>query len=80
MKVATWTPVSSGGHRVSADCAGRQVYGKSWMQWILAGTGRVNHDIICSIKQCCNEDWKWTEDEGEDSLVSENRLKMKNLR
>ena len=50
MKVATWTPVSSGGHRVSADCAGRQVYGKSWMQWILAGTGRVNHDIICSIE------------------------------
>ena len=38
--------------------------------------------LFYSINKCCNEDWKWTEDEYEDSLVSENRLKMntKNLR
>ena len=32
--------------------------------------------------QCCNEDWKWTEDEYEDSSVFENRPKTntKNLR
>ena len=35
-----------------------------------------------AMDQCCNEDWKWTEDEYEDSLVSENRPKTntKNLR
>ena len=34
---------------------------------------------VCS-KQCCNEDWKWTEDEDKDSLDLESRLKMKILR
>ena len=35
-----------------------------------------------TVEQCCNEDWKWTEDEYEDSSVSENRPKTntKNLR
>ena len=38
--------------------------------------------LFYSINQCCNEDWKWTEDEYEDSLVSVNRPKTntKNLR
>ena len=32
-------------------------------------------------KQCCNEDWKWTKDEYEDSSVSENgpKTNTKNL-
>ena len=41
-------------------------------------------DVIGLMRphQCCNEDWKWTEDEYEDSSDSENRPKTntKNLR
>ena len=28
------------------------------------------------MDQCCNEDWKWTEDEYKDSSVSENGPKI----
>ena len=35
--------------------------------------GNQNNNVY--LRQCCNEDWKWTEDEYEESLVSENRPK-----
>ena len=37
--------------------------------------------IWYELEQCCNEDWKWTKDEYEDSLVSENgpKTNTKNL-
>ena len=47
-----------------------------------AASWKISFILILIMYQCCNEDWKWTEDEYEDSSVSENRPKTntKNLR
>ena len=36
--------------------------------------------VIYITSQCCNEDWKWTKDEDEESSDLENRPKTKTLR
>ena len=52
-----------------------------WVSNWLPFSFYLRHDFCSISEQCCNKDWKWTEDEYEDSLVSENRPKTntKNL-
>ena len=45
------------------------------------GNMQMNTSLFMNVlQQCCNEDWKWTKDEDEESSDQENRPKMKILR
>ena len=49
----------------------------SWSQSCGSGMSTTPSQSSSSASQCCNEDWKWTEDEDEESSDLENRPKTR---